>query len=120
MTYQGQFDCHWEQFREKAAASKLLEERLMRTRFFPRALFAETAWDAMLVLFSHDYSSTLSSAEIAAQLDEPVAITARWLACLEQQGLVESRIDPLDPRRNIVELTSNGRDTLAEYLAAIR
>ena len=119
MTHQGQFGGQLDDVKKKKLARRLLEERSVRAEFFPVGMFGETAWDALLVLFSHDHSSTLTAADIAARVAETVSVTGQWLHFLDQHAFTESRIDLLDPRRRIAELTTTGREMISAYLATI-
>lgn len=119
MTYPGQFGSHFDDAKREKLARRLFDERSIRDEFFPNGMFGESAWDALLLLFSHDQSSTLTASDIATRLDKSTSVTSRWLKFLEEVGLVESRVDRLDPRRTIVEMTVEGRTAISAYLATI-
>jgi DNA-binding MarR family transcriptional regulator len=118
MTYHSGFDRDWSRQRERLFARQFLHERDLRASFFPPTMFGETAWAALLALFSRDAGESLTVAEVAARIGDPETVTKRWFDFLEQQALTESRTDPLDPRRRIVELTTAGVSAVSAYIDA--
>lgn len=102
-------------------ARSILERRRLRNDHFDPVIFGEPAWDMLLGLYVREASGASST---TAQLEEGLAIpgsaAARWLRHLETGGLVITRPHPREPATAFVELTAQGRQSLDEYLAALR
>jgi DNA-binding MarR family transcriptional regulator len=64
------------------------------------------------VLRAIDDTSALSQGEIARRMDVDRTTMVALIDDLQDKGLVERRQDPRDRRRNVVELTAVGRDTV--------
>ena len=100
-------------------AQALYDMRRAREAFFGTNadLFGEPAWDILLDLFiAHErgVETFVSDACIGACVPPSTAI--RWLAILEERGLIERDADPFDARRRSVHLTRRAREVLTAYL----
>jgi PAS domain S-box-containing protein len=107
----------WDDRRLAALAQAIYRDRQLRRAHFPQIEFAEPGWDMLLDLFIQAVAGrrvSASSAYIAAQA--PGATAARWLRLLIKANLVERIPDPLDKRRQWVELTPAGRSAMVSYL----
>jgi DNA-binding transcriptional ArsR family regulator len=85
--------------------------RSARVRHFSPGLFAEPAWDMLLDLFIADLTHTtvcVSSLCIASGVPPTTAL--RWIAMLDEAGVVVRRPDPDDGRRILVALSDLGFD----------
>jgi DNA-binding MarR family transcriptional regulator len=120
MTFQSKFGTFHDELGEKRLARQVLDERTMRIAHFPGGIFGETAWDILLVLFSKENHLNMIAADIAAELNTALTSTVRWIHYLEQQSFIQIRLDPLDARREIVELTPEGMRTVSAYVVGIR
>ncbi len=120
MTFQSRFGTLQDERREKRLARQVLDERTMRIAHFPGGIFGETAWDILLVLFSKENHLSMIAAELAVELNTALTSTVRWIHYLEQQSFIRIRHDPLDARREIVELTPEGDRTISSYLTVIK
>jgi DNA-binding MarR family transcriptional regulator len=99
------------------AAREQFRRRLRRTLFDPH-LFGEPGWDILLALYViDDVERRLSIAELTTLTHVPLTTTLRWLACLEEQGLVSRTIAPNDQRMVLVELTDKGRRAMDSYFS---
>jgi DNA-binding MarR family transcriptional regulator len=69
------------------------------------------------VLRAVDDTRPLSQGEIARKMDVDRTTMVALIDDLQEKGLVRRRQDPDDRRRNVVELTEKGRDTLRRATA---
>jgi DNA-binding MarR family transcriptional regulator len=69
------------------------------------------------VLRAVDDTTPLSQGEIARKMDVDRTTMVALIDDLQEKGLVRRRQDPDDRRRNVVELTGTGRDTLRRAAA---
>lgn len=92
--------------------------RRSRTLFFEESLFGEPAWDLLLDLFiaaKERKRVPVTSACIGAAV--PTTTALRWLAILEERGLVIREADPTDARRIFVRLTADAYGKMVSYFA---
>jgi hypothetical protein len=83
--------------------------RKMRNELFGGALFGEPAWDILLVLFATDRDHGPYALDaLAAEIEESVDVTRRWVGIVGEQGLVH--FDGLH-----VELSARGAQALRQY-----
>jgi len=102
-----------------ARALTLYKARRARAAMFNgySDLFGEPAWDLLLDLFiarEANRQVSVSSACIAA--DVPATTALRWLAILEQRGLVERRADAIDGRRIHIRLSDSAAAMMERWL----
>lgn len=80
-------------------------------------LFSDPAWDILLELYAAKLGErTMTASELAQATETPGSTTRRWIAALEQRGLVGSTVDPLEPGRVCISLTAEGTSRM-EHLA---
>ena len=99
-------------------AQSALKLRRRRERVLGEQLFAEPAWDMLLDLYvrqSEDRRTTVSSACIGAVA--PATTALRYLAALEQRGLVVRHPSSGDSRVRFVRLSEHAFDELTTLLA---
>jgi hypothetical protein len=92
--------------------------RRSRILFFEESLFGEPAWDLLLDLFiaaKERKRVPVTSACIGAAV--PTTTALRWLALLEDRGLVVREADPTDARRIFVRLTAEAYARMVAYFA---
>lgn len=83
----------------RAFAGKVYSIRRLRNRFFPEDLFAEPAWDILLLLYGVEQSQErLSVSAVCASVDAPQTTVLRWIDKLEQAGLLVRQKHPTDGR----------------------
>lgn len=105
--------------RDEAALEQ--RRRALRRRLFDPNLFGEPAWEILLALYITDeVERRLSIAQLTAVTHVPLTTALRWLAHLEDQGLVSRTIAPDDHRMVLIELTDFGRRTMDAYLSHAR
>lgn len=87
------------------------EMRLRRRReqVFSIDYFSDPAWDILLELErSHRLGTRLAVTDIGIEPRIPLTTVLRYLARLENDGLISRRVDPGDRRRVFVSLTPLG------------
>jgi len=102
----------------RALAKRMLDDRLKRENFLPISLFSEAGWDAILILFSGEPGMSHCTESLAHKLDLPLTTMGRWIAVLENEGLIEARPPSLLPERESVRLSVSGCDAVQAYLRA--
>lgn len=99
-------------------ARGIYDSRRLRARVFSaELLFGEPAWDILLDLFIAELEGkplSVTAACIGAAV--PTSTGLRWLAILEDQGLVRRENDPRDARRVFLHLTEDGFERMTSYL----
>lgn len=81
-------------------------------------LFGEPSWDMLLDLFiaqGRQRPVSVSSACIASSTPQSTAL--RYVGLLEKAGLIRRAKDPRDGRRQYLELTEAGFNSMQAYLA---
>jgi DNA-binding MarR family transcriptional regulator len=105
-----------------AAIARLrYKQRRLRSRYFGDGLFRDPAWDILLDLFVAEHEGkkiSVSSASGAAGLS--TASGLRWLAKLEEQGLIIRVRAHSDARTIHVELTHEAREKMISLLTSFR
>lgn len=93
--------------------------RETRTKFLPRSMFGEPAWDLLLALFVHDNGVPVAVTDLAKLAETPVSTAVRWMDYLEEKGLVRRERSDLDRRVSKVTLSDEGRRRLDAYFADV-
>lgn len=94
--------------------------RRLRRRLFGYELYSGPAWEILLHLFeSHVLERRDTVGNVTDGTELPGATSLRWMARLEQEGLIQLRDDHLDRRRRWVELTDSGIDLMSKYFAGV-
>ncbi|HVE01534.1 MAG TPA: hypothetical protein VNB78_07570 [Sphingomicrobium sp.] len=91
-------------------------------RHLRRRLFGELssgpAWDILLHLFeSHVLQRRDTVGNVTDGAELPGATALRWIARLEEAGLVVMRDDHLDRRRRYIELSESGTHLMTNYFS---
>ena len=98
-------------------AKRLYELRAIRDDVLGEALFSEPAWDILLDLFVSDHEARkLSVSAVCIGARAPSATALRYMAMLQEAGLIERSRDERDGRRSHVCLTPSGRRRMAQLL----
>lgn len=83
----------------RAFAAKVYSIRRIRSQFFPEDLFAEPAWDILLLLYGVEHSQErLSVSAVCASVGAPATTVLRWIDKLEHSGLLVRQKHPSDKR----------------------
>jgi DNA-binding MarR family transcriptional regulator len=97
----------------------ICELRRSRQQFFPGKLLGDGMWDVLLRLYAaHLDQHRLSISRLTRETGIAATTVLRWLASLEQSGLIERTDDPNDYRRVFVELSDKGADSMNRFFAA--
>lgn len=92
----------------RAFAGKVFSIRRIRSRFFPEDLFAEPAWDILLLLYGVERSQErLSVSAVCASVCAPATTVLRWIEKLEHSGLISRQKHPTDRRVSWLQLTQD-------------
>lgn len=97
----------------------ILDIRRRRADVFGEGLFSDPAWDILLELFAAELGNRKI---MLADLTEiaPESTIARWVAALEERGLVECELDPLHTRQFAVALTADCAARMRRFLSGAR
>lgn len=99
-------------------ATNLKQAREERDRYFVREMFGEAGWDILLALYvarGRGYRMKVSDACFEARVPSTTAL--RWLEHLENAGLIERRVNAIDRRSTLVEISGQGVARMSEYLS---
>ena len=100
-----------------AVATRLYALRRQRDQTLGVSLFSEPAWDILLDLFiSHHAGRQLSVSAVCIGACAPPATALRYLAILQEAGLVIRTRDESDGRRSHIHLSATGRQRMTELL----
>lgn len=94
--------------------------RRQRDSFFRADLFADPAWDMLLVLYAAalgQYRVSVSALCVGAAVPQTTAL--RWMKQLEDEGLIARRQDPTDGRRQFVMLTDKALQAMNAYFRTV-
>lgn len=101
-----------------ARARAVLNTRQLRARHFNRAMFAEPAWDILLMLYLADTSEARQSVgQLAELIETPPTTVLRWVSYLEKEHLIARTDHPTDRRVAFVGLTDQGRNALNGFFS---
>ena len=97
----------------------MIDARRSRAMFFKADMFADPAWDILLVLMeSHVKSRRETTTGVSFATGIPLSTVLRKLRVLEDMSLIAREVDPKDARRIFVFLTTDGIDRMTNYLNA--
>lgn len=98
---------------------KLIAERRKRISYFSSELFADPAWDILLVLaLAESRFQRLSVSQVCERLDVPATTALRWINTLTASGLIIRREDVNDKRRKYIELSPQAYSNMVDYCAS--
>lgn len=99
---------------------RLLSARRLREQQLGTELFADPAWDILLEALASELGQHRTSVtDLCRAAAVPPTTALRWLGKLEEEGWLTREADPLDGRRQWVELTSSASLKLLTYFNAI-
>lgn len=97
--------------------ARALNRRQKRAELFGKNLFADPAWDTLLLLFSEaPVRDRLTTRELL-KTGVPQTTILRWLDVLEEHGLIWRSDDPTDRRLRLVGLTERASRLLTSYFS---
>jgi predicted transcriptional regulator len=99
-------------------ATWLYSERIYRSGQFNPALFGEPAWDMLLDLFIQKVAGRrVCTTSLCLGANVPQTTGLRYIALLEEEGLV-IRSDAMDDKRlSLVDFTAEGFKRMRQYLS---
>lgn len=78
--------------RRLRAVSFIIKSRIDRKKFLPVTLFSEPAWDMLLKLYAAAAEErAVAFADLARTADVQPSTAARWVAALQEEGLISRR-----------------------------
>lgn len=103
-----------------AQLKELLKARRARANFFGPHLFADPAWDILLLSYVAllDQDPLLISRLLKTSL-VPATTMLRWIKALEQEGWLERSKDPPEAPQSILKLSAAGKSAMERYLASV-
>ncbi len=85
-----------------------------------RGLFGEPGWDILLDLYIAEGRRTeVQVSSVCLDAGVPSTTILRWIARLEQEGLIYRIADSADARRRYVRLTPDGRTMMRDLLRSM-
>lgn len=85
-----------------------------------KGLFGEPGWDILLDLYIADRRRTeVQVSSVCLDAGVPSTTILRWIARLEQEGLIYRIADNADARRRYVRLTEDGHEMMRNVLRAL-
>jgi DNA-binding MarR family transcriptional regulator len=92
-----------------------LRRRRRREQKFKLNYFGDPAWDILLELErAQRLGHQLAVTDIGVEPQIPLTTVLRYLARLDEDGLIDRRTDPRDRRRIFVSLTSEGNRLISD------
>jgi DNA-binding MarR family transcriptional regulator len=106
-----------EELKLEQRARRLLENRRKRVAIFGAQMFAEPAWDMLLLLYLSGRGRRQTQSSLCELSGASRSTAMRWIEFLAGRGLVRREDHPTDKRHNFVSLTEKGRHLLDLYLS---
>jgi hypothetical protein len=104
----------WRKEAQELVAS-ILQIRRHRAEVFGSDLFSDPAWDILLELFAAELAKRRVTLRDLCAIG-PQSTIARWVAALEQKGLIVCEVNPLHPDQFWIELSTNCAAKMAAFL----
>ena len=94
----------------------ILRARRQRAAVFGDDLFADPAWDILLVLYEAALSQRrVATSELGYAIGIPQTTSLRWIDKLEQSRWASRQADPFDARRVHVKLSPRALEAMSGY-----
>lgn len=98
-------------------ADRVYRSRRLRDKFFPEHLFADPAWDILLLLYSLERAGKrLSVSAVCESAGVPVSTGHRWVQRLVDSGMAIRERHPTDRRVSWLRLPDTALIRLDAYL----
>lgn len=93
------------------------QSRRDRDKLFGKSgLFGEPAWDMLVVLFiAAEEGRQMNVLSLCFAITLQATSALRWISILETNGLIERINDGIDPRRAVVSLTPNAKQSIISH-----
>lgn len=103
-----------------ALACRMYKARRHRARFLSVSMLGEPVWDMLLALYCFGArGEKLWVSGLRDYASVPPTTASRWIAVMEQKGLVVRIKDKDDARRAFVKLSDSGAKMMEDYLRSI-
>ncbi len=97
-------------------AKEIHDARRARDRLFPSEMFADPAWDILLILYwSNHAEQRMTITNVCAAAAVPPTTALRWIESLCGAGLVRKARHPTDARVRWLDLTPDANEKLDQY-----
>lgn len=97
-------------------AGRVYRSRRLRSKYFCDGLFADAAWDILLLLYSLEGGGKrVSVSAVCASAGVPESTGHRWIERLIHNGLLVREKHPSDRRVNWVRLSDQTLDRMDSY-----
>lgn len=97
-------------------ASAIMAARRDRGQLFGQHLFADPAWDILLVLtIAECRQRRMTITQLCDRIDVPMTTALRWIANMTDEGLLVRRDDMTDKRRKFIALAPETRQKMIHY-----
>lgn len=97
-------------------AKEIHDARRARDRIFPPDVFADPAWDILLILYwAHYVQQRLTVTNVSASAAVPPTTALRWIENLRGLGMVRKSRHFLDGRVQWLDLTADATAKLDQY-----
>ncbi len=85
----------------------IIQLRRDRVKYFDPLLFSEPCWDMLLELYAKSLvRSPVSVASLCSAAQVPTTVGLRWIAALEERGVIIRATNPFDLRQAMIALTA--------------
>ena len=101
-------------------ARSLLEDRRRRAEIFGATMFAEPAWEMLLILYSNGAGARVTQSSLSELSGASRSTAMRWIEFLDDRGLIRREPHPTDLRSTVVSVSEKGRQLLDLYLSDTR
>jgi hypothetical protein len=99
---------------------RIIRQRQLRSRYFPRELFGDPAWDMLLDLTAARAEHVrVSVTSLCIASGVPATTALRWISQLMQAGLLLRLDDETDRRRAFLTLSDHGVEAVARYFSDV-
>ena len=113
-------DCGSESGALENKARNLLEDRRRRSEIFGATMFAEPAWEMLLILYSNGAGARVTQSSLSELSGASRSTAMRWIEFLGDRGLISREPHPTDLRSTVVSVSEKGRQLLGLYLSETR
>ena len=97
-------------------AKEIHDARRARDKIFPSEVFADPAWDIMLILYwAHYIEQRLTVSNVCASAAVAPTTALRWIENLRGLGLIRKSRHPTDGRVFWLDLTLDATEKLDQY-----